>query len=178
MFEQLSSNQCHISGARIMIRIMQTIRICKMRIISTQFFTSYIHLLHKPVVIMSGIFTDICPDCVRSFICRCKKCRIQRLFQRDLIPFFQPDGGIARLNKGHAVFRKYNRIIHLAILQCNQCCQHLCDTSRIFVCVNVFRIQNRTCTGIHHNSGLSVSSWSFRPALDLVRLDLHLIDFL
>ena len=43
--------------------IMQTIRICKMRIISTQFFTSYIHLLHKPVVIMSGIFTDICPDC-------------------------------------------------------------------------------------------------------------------
>ena len=84
----LPADQCHISRTCIMILIMKTIRIDKIRILSTQFLAFLIHLLNEPVIILSRILSYIFRNCVSCFIRGCQKRRIQGLFQRDHIAFF------------------------------------------------------------------------------------------
>ena len=88
MFEQLPSNQRHISCTCVMIRIMQSICISKMGILTAQFLASAVHLLYEPVVIMTGIHSDTLTYCICCFIGRCQKHRMHCLIQCDYISLF------------------------------------------------------------------------------------------
>ena len=56
---ELSADQRHIARTCIMIVIMKPVRIDEIGIIAAKAFTFFVHLLDEPVVIMSGIFSDI-----------------------------------------------------------------------------------------------------------------------
>ena len=88
MFEQLPSNQRHISCTCVMIRIMQSICISKIGILTAQFLASAVHLLYEPVVIMTGIHPTLSPIAYVRFIGRCQKHRMHCLIQCDYISLF------------------------------------------------------------------------------------------
>ena len=88
ILEQLPADQRHVSGAGIMIRIMESIRIDKIRIFSAQLLTYPVHFFYKPGIIMAAGCSHIFTYGIGDFVCGCQKRCVQCLLQCELIAFF------------------------------------------------------------------------------------------
>ena len=100
IIKQCFPNQRHVSGAGIMIFIIYSIGVGKIRIHPSEILTCCIHLSDEPVIILIMLCSNSLPHCTCCFIRRCQKCRIQCLLHANLISCLQPDRRIARSKTG------------------------------------------------------------------------------